>query len=155
MAARCGGLGQAQGGSLYFEKIGIALSKYEMPGAREFILFDSPIATANAGPLSPCPWRATITCSKKIGIPTKICCDMDGRQIRTIFDRHTVRVYQAYPPQIARAALSAGTFVPPFKMERMTWIKPSFCRMMHRCGYGRKPGQEMVLGIDIRRSGFF
>jgi len=36
----------------------------------------------------------------------------------------------------------------------MTWIKPSFNWMMYRSGYGTKPGQEVVLGIDITREGF-
>lgn len=38
-------------------------------------------------------------------------------------------------------------------MNRMTWIKPSFNWMMYRCGYASKPGQEVVLGIDITRAG--
>jgi hypothetical protein len=36
----------------------------------------------------------------------------------------------------------------------MTWIKPSFNWMMYRSGYASKPGQEFVLGLDIRREGF-
>jgi hypothetical protein len=36
----------------------------------------------------------------------------------------------------------------------MTWIKPSFNWMMYRSGFASKPGQEMVLGIDITRQGF-
>src|SRR4051812_1095692 len=36
----------------------------------------------------------------------------------------------------------------------MTWIKPSFLWMMYRCGWATKPGQERVLAITIRRSGF-
>jgi hypothetical protein len=36
----------------------------------------------------------------------------------------------------------------------MTWIKPSFGWMMYRCGWGRKPGQERVLRIEISRAGF-
>jgi hypothetical protein len=39
-------------------------------------------------------------------------------------------------------------------MERMTWIKPSFLWMMYRCGWGTKPGQERVLAVRMRRSGF-
>jgi hypothetical protein len=39
-------------------------------------------------------------------------------------------------------------------MTRMTWIKPSFNWMMYRSGYATKPGQEVVLGIDITREGF-
>lgn len=74
--------------------------------------------------------------------------------IRAAFSPHTVRVYQAYRADIARPALVAGRFVPPFSMARMTWIKPSFNWMMYRCGYANKPGQEVVLGIDITRDGF-
>ena len=74
--------------------------------------------------------------------------------IRTALSENTVRVYQAYCPEIANAALEAGTFVPPFSMSRMTWIKPSFNWMMYRCGFARKVGQEVVLGIDITRAGF-
>src|SRR5215471_4485685 len=74
--------------------------------------------------------------------------------IRAALSENTVRVYQAYRPEIATAALEAGRFVPPFSMGRMTWIKPSFNWMMYRSGYAGKPGQEMVLGIDITRAGF-
>jgi Domain of unknown function (DUF4291) len=74
--------------------------------------------------------------------------------IRAAFSQDTVRVYQAYRPEIAMPALAAGKFVPPFSMGRMTWIKPSFNWMMYRCGYATKPGQEVVLGIDIGRGGF-
>jgi hypothetical protein len=79
---------------------------------------------------------------------------MFQRVIRAAFSADTVRVYQAYRPEIADAALRAGTFVPPFSMGRMTWIKPSFNWMMYRCGFARKPGQEVVLGIDVTRAGF-
>lgn len=76
------------------------------------------------------------------------------RQIRAQFDEKTIRVYQAYPVEIADAALAAQTFKPPFKRERMTWIKPSFTWMMYRSGWAKKAGQEVVLGIDIVREGF-
>jgi hypothetical protein len=36
----------------------------------------------------------------------------------------------------------------------MTWIKPSFLWMAYRSGWGTKPGQERVLAIKIKRSGF-
>nr|WP_030502642.1 DUF4291 domain-containing protein [Micromonospora purpureochromogenes] len=75
-------------------------------------------------------------------------------QIRAAFTADAVTVYQAYPPEIADAALRAGRFVPPFKRERMTWIKPSFRWMMYRCGWALKPGQERVLAVDISRTGF-
>src|SRR5215471_12655095 len=74
--------------------------------------------------------------------------------IRAALSENTVRVYQAYRPEIANAALEAGRFRPPFSMSRMTWIKPSFNWMMYRSGYASKPGQEVVLGIDIAREGF-
>jgi hypothetical protein len=78
------------------------------------------------------------------------------RQIRAVYDDEVIRVYQAYSNAIANAALQKGTFVsPPFKLDRMTWIKPSFLWMMYRCGWGYKdPNQERVLAIDISRPGF-
>lgn len=79
---------------------------------------------------------------------------MERYEIRARYDERTIRVYQAYSPEIAVPALREGRFVAPFKMGRMTWIKPSFNWMMYRCGFGMKPGQETVLGIDITREGF-
>ncbi|WP_053225950.1 DUF4291 domain-containing protein [Solirubrobacter soli] len=76
------------------------------------------------------------------------------RQVRARHDDDTLVVYQAYSPAIAEPALRAGTFVSPFKRERMTWIKPSFNWMMYRCGWAEKPGQERVLAITITRAGF-
>ena len=65
-------------------------------------------------------------------------------------------MYQAYSDEIADAALVRGTFIcPPFKMDRMTWIKPSFLWMMYRAGWGYKDaGQRRLLAIDISREGF-
>lgn len=76
------------------------------------------------------------------------------RQIRAVHDEDTITVYQAYSPAIAGPAVEAGRFVPPFKLERMTWIKPSFRWMMYRCGWATKPGQERVLAIRLTRAGF-
>lgn len=78
------------------------------------------------------------------------------RQIRAVYNEHTIRVYQAYSDEIADSALAHRTFVsPPFKMERMTWIKPSFLWMMYRAGWGLKDaGQKRILAIDITREGF-
>ncbi|WP_091672437.1 DUF4291 domain-containing protein [Micromonospora auratinigra] len=76
------------------------------------------------------------------------------QQIRAAFTADTLTVYQAYPPEIADAALAAGRFVAPFKRERMTWIKPSFRWMMYRCGWALKPGQDRVLAVEISRTGF-
>ncbi|WP_239690924.1 DUF4291 domain-containing protein [Chromobacterium sphagni] len=81
---------------------------------------------------------------------------LDFHQIRAVYDDKTIRVYQAYSNEIADSALAHGTFVsPPFKMERMTWIKPSFLWMMYRSGWGFKDtGQSRILAIDITRQGF-
>jgi hypothetical protein len=78
------------------------------------------------------------------------------RQIRAVYNERTIRVYQAYRDEIADSALAAGNFVsPPFKMTRMTWIKPSFLWMMYRAGWGFKDeGQARILAIDISREGF-
>jgi hypothetical protein len=77
-----------------------------------------------------------------------------ARQVRAVFDVRTITVYQAYSPAIAEPAIAAGRFVPPFKPDRMTWIKPSFLWMMYRSGWATKPGQERVLAIQITRDGF-
>jgi Domain of unknown function (DUF4291) len=76
------------------------------------------------------------------------------RQVRACFTDATITVYQAYSWEIAAPAVAAGRFVPPFKRDRMTWIKPSFLWMMYRCGWASKPGQERVLAIEISRAGF-
>lgn len=76
------------------------------------------------------------------------------RQVRASYDSESITVYQAYEKSIADAAVRAGRFVPPFKRDRMTWIKPSFCWMMYRSGWGAKPNQERILKIDLAQSGF-
>jgi hypothetical protein len=73
--------------------------------------------------------------------------------VRAAHDDDSLVVYQAYPSTIADPALAAGTFVSPFKRDRMTWIKPSFLWMMYRCGWASKPGQERVLAVTITRAG--
>jgi hypothetical protein len=75
-------------------------------------------------------------------------------EIRAVHDDETITVYQAYGAAIALPALDAQRFVPPFKRERMTWVKPSFLWMMYRSGWATKEGQEHVLAIRLRRAGF-
>lgn len=75
------------------------------------------------------------------------------RQVRAVHTGQTITVYQAFSPAIADAALAAGTFVPPFRRDRATWIKPSFLWMAYRCGWATKAGQERVLAIEITRGG--
>jgi len=77
-----------------------------------------------------------------------------SRQVRAQFNAHTLIVYQAFSPEIARPAIQAQTFVPPFGMGRMTWIKPSFLWMMYRSAWGSAPGQEHILAVEISRDGF-
>lgn len=78
------------------------------------------------------------------------------RQIRALYDQETIRVYQAYNDAIADSALENRSFIsPPFKLDRMTWIKPSFLWMMYRSGWSEKDsGQKRILAIDITRKGF-
>jgi hypothetical protein len=75
----------------------------------------------------------------------------DYCEIRADFNDSSIVVYQAYAPIIADAALEAGRFVAPWSSSRMTWIKPSFLWMMERSNWGRKPGQERVLGVRLHR----
>ena len=75
-------------------------------------------------------------------------------EIRADYDRDTIVIYQAYTSAIADAALEAGRFVAPFSFHRMTWIKPSFLWLMHRSNWGQKSGQERVLAIRLKRSGW-
>lgn len=81
-------------------------------------------------------------------------CLVRTHEIRADFDQTSIVVYQAYSAEIGRAAVANGGFVAPFSRTRMTWIKPSFLWMMARSGWGRKPGQEMVLGVRITREGW-
>lgn len=72
-------------------------------------------------------------------------------EIRADFDRDSIIVYQAYRKEIGENALKHQQFVPPFSMNRMTWIKPSFLWMMERSNWGLKKGQEYILGVMIKR----
>lgn len=77
-----------------------------------------------------------------------------SNEIRALYSKDTIRVYQAYNKIIASEAVMKGTFGNNFKMDRMTWIKPSFLWMMYRCGWATKENQECVLAIDIQRNAF-
>jgi len=77
-----------------------------------------------------------------------------NREIRAAQTAEDLVVYQAFGHAIADAVLAAQRFVAPFKMDRMTWIKPSLCWMMYRSGWASKPGQERVLAVTLARSGF-
>ena len=79
---------------------------------------------------------------------------MNQNEIRAVYTQTTIRVYQAYSADIAAEAVRSGTFGSKFKMDRMTWIKPSFLWMMYRSGWGTKENQEHILAIDISREKF-
>ncbi len=79
---------------------------------------------------------------------------MKERVIRAVYDENTITVYQAYRKEIANPAVKYQKFVSPFKMTRMTWIKPSFLWMMYRSEWATKEGQEHVLAIKIKREGW-
>ncbi|HLV97642.1 MAG TPA: DUF4291 domain-containing protein [Ktedonobacterales bacterium] len=79
---------------------------------------------------------------------------MADREIRARYDDRSIIVYQAYREEIARPAIAQQRFVPPFSLNRMTWIKPSFLWMMERSNWGRKPGQEYILAVRITREGW-
>lgn len=72
------------------------------------------------------------------------------RQIRAAQTATTVRVYQAYSPSIADAALEKQTVEP----GGPTWFTPSFRLAAYLSGNGSKPGHERVLAIDLTREGF-
>lgn len=57
-----------------------------------------------------------------------------NNEIFALFDEKSIRVYQAYNNIIADEAINFGTFGDSFKLNRMTWIKPSFLWMMYRSG---------------------
>lgn len=76
------------------------------------------------------------------------------KEIRALYKEDIIRVYQAYNENIVNEALKKGTFGSSFKMDRMTWIKPSFLWMMYRCGWGTKENQEHILAIDMKRDAF-
>lgn len=77
-----------------------------------------------------------------------------GRHIMAQFDDHSIVVYQAYRPEIGRFAAQHQRFGGAFKLDRMSWIKPNFLWMMYRCGWARKPGQEVVLAVRLKRAAF-
>ena len=79
---------------------------------------------------------------------------MTDKEIRAVYTENTIRVYQAYNKDIASEAVQNGTFGAGFKLDRMTWIKPSFLWMMYRCGWGTKENQEHILAIDMKREAF-
>ena len=80
---------------------------------------------------------------------------VDGEHVLAHFDADSIVVYQAYRPSTGRHAIEHGQLGgPDFSFNRMSWIKPNFLWMMYRSGWGTKPGQEITLGLRIRRPFF-
>lgn len=78
-----------------------------------------------------------------------------GEHVLAHFDAETIVVYQAYRESTGRHAIEHGQLGgPDFSFGRMSWIKPNFLWMMYRSGWGTKPGQEVTLGLRIRRAFF-
>jgi hypothetical protein len=78
-----------------------------------------------------------------------------ARKIQAFYTEDFIRIYQAYNKDIANIALRDKRFVlPPFKLDRTTWVKPSFLWMMFRSGWALKTDQERILAIDISHHDF-
>jgi hypothetical protein len=77
-----------------------------------------------------------------------------GRHILAHFDEQSIIVLQAYRSSIGRFAIERGYFGGDFSYARMSWIKPNFPWMMYRSGWGTKEGQEIILGLRLRRAFF-
>jgi hypothetical protein len=79
----------------------------------------------------------------------------DERKIRAFYTKDFIKIYQAYNSDIASSAVKHQKLIsPPFKKDRTTWIKPSFCWMMYRSGWATKKNQGNILAIDITHQGF-
>ncbi len=87
-------------------------------------------------------------CPQRARLPTS------GRHILAQYDDDAIVVYQAFRPEVGRWAGEHGRFGDGFSLGRMSWIKTSFLWMMYRSGWATKPGQEAVLAIWVKRTGF-
>lgn len=78
-----------------------------------------------------------------------------GKHILAHHDAQSVIVYQAYRAAIGEYAIRHGRLDgPDFSLSRMSWIKPNFLWMMYRSGWGTKEGQQVTLGLRLRRAFF-
>jgi hypothetical protein len=78
----------------------------------------------------------------------------EGKHILAHYDADSIVVYQAYRPSIGEYAIKHGEFGGDFSYARMSWIKPNFLWMMYRSGWGTTEGQEITLGLRLRRRFF-
>jgi len=79
----------------------------------------------------------------------------DGHDVLAHFDAHTIVVYQACGESAGRHAIAHQQLGDlDSGVDRMGWITPAFLWMMHRSGWGTKPGLEITLGLRVRRPFF-
>src|SRR5262245_45178146 len=124
------------------------VSRGRRPRCMSFLVTSGTRFLVSTGEPEPCPTRST---SSTIVMTTET---HRSRQIRAQYTIDSLVVYQAFSQDIAEAAIQAQTFISPFSLSRMTWIKPSFLWMMYRSGWGSAQGQERVLAVEITRDGF-
>jgi len=78
-----------------------------------------------------------------------------GKHIVANYTSDSIVVYQAFKPPIAEYAIQNQKFGGKhYSFNRMTWIKPGFMWMMYRSGWGKKEGQECILAIELKITGF-
>ena len=70
------------------------------------------------------------------------------------YDQDSVIVYQAFKDKIANFAIVDQKFSRGFGLNRMSWIKPSFCWLLKRSNYCQKRRQTRLLRIKIKREFF-
>ena len=78
-----------------------------------------------------------------------------GKRLNALYDEKHIVVYQAYKPSIGQFAAEHGYFGgPDWLPSRMTWVKPNWTWMMHRCQFASARGQEVVLAVLVQREFF-
>ncbi|MEO1451778.1 MAG: DUF4291 family protein [Bacteroidota bacterium] len=70
------------------------------------------------------------------------------------YDETGVYMYQAFKPAIVAVAVEKGTFGKGFGLDRITWIKPSFCWVLRRSKYGTKNRMQAIARIKISHEAF-
>ncbi|WP_253779125.1 DUF4291 family protein [Goodfellowiella coeruleoviolacea] len=75
-------------------------------------------------------------------------------QIRVDHDTESVVVYQAYPPVGPSRHRAPTALCRRSRLNRTTWIKPSFRWLTHRGNWAGKSGQERVPAVRITRRGW-
>lgn len=78
-----------------------------------------------------------------------------GKHILAHYNDKGVVVYQAFRKEIVEYAVANQKFGGDFyNPKRMTWVKTNFLWMMFRSGWGKKPYQDHIVGVWIKRESF-